>query len=245
MPALRNAVALGDGTESAADWVGDEHDTDLALLRMSSATRSALAPARLGSSADVKRGEIAIAIGSPLGFEHTVTAGIVSALGRSVRAGTGRVIPDVIQTDAALNPGHSGGPLLNSRGEGVGVNTAIIRGAQSICFAVAIDIAKWVIPQLPRHGRVQRGYPGSAASRWRSTGASSCTTASTRRTACASSRSIRKARRYAVDCAKAISLPISRELRSIRLMPCTRRSARPRSRRTARSNSCGDMPRRR
>src|SRR5437870_4057766 len=108
----------------------------------------------------LKRGEIAIAIGNPLGFEHTVTAGIVSALGRSMRAGTGRLIPDVIQTDAALNPGNSGGPLLNSRGEVVGVNTAIIRGAQSISFAVAIDIAAWVIPQLLQHGRVRRGYLG-------------------------------------------------------------------------------------
>jgi len=159
-PDLRFTVALGDGTESAADWVGDDPDTDLALLRVGAAARTALAPATLGSSADVKRGEIAIAIGNPLGFEHTVTAGIVSALGRSMRASTGRLIPDVIQTDAALNPGNSGGPLLNSRGEVVGVNTAIIRGAQSICFAVAIDTAKWVIPQLLRHGRVQRGYLG-------------------------------------------------------------------------------------
>jgi S1-C subfamily serine protease len=108
----------------------------------------------------VRRGEIAIAIGNPLGFEHTVTAGIVSALGRSMRASTGRLIPDVIQTDASLNPGNSGGPLLNSRGEVIGVNTAIIPGAQSICFAVAIDIAGWVIPQLLRHGRVRRGYLG-------------------------------------------------------------------------------------
>jgi S1-C subfamily serine protease len=112
----------------------------------------------------VKRGEIAIAIGNPLGFEHTVTAGIVSALGRSMRASTGRLIPDVIQTDAPLNPGNSGGPLLNSRGEVIGVNTAIISGAQSICFAVAIDIAGWVIPQLLRHGRVRRGYLGVAGS---------------------------------------------------------------------------------
>ncbi len=159
-PALRYSVALGDGTESAADWVGDDPDTDLALLRVSAPTRTTLVPAALGSSADVKRGEIAIAIGNPLGFEHTVTAGIVSALGRSMRASTGRLIPDVIQTDAALNPGNSGGPLLNSRGEVIGVNTAIIRGAQSICFAVAIDTAKWVIPQLLRHGRVKRGYLG-------------------------------------------------------------------------------------
>src|SRR5205085_1383188 len=108
----------------------------------------------------LRRGEIAIAIGNPLGFEHTVTAGIVSALGRSMRAGTGRLIPDVIQTDAALNPGNSGGPLLNSRGEVVGVNTAVIRGAQSISFAVAIDTAGWVIPQLLQHGRVRRGTLG-------------------------------------------------------------------------------------
>jgi S1-C subfamily serine protease len=159
-PALRYTVALGDGSESAADWVGDDPDTDLALLRIGNASHLALTPALLGRSAALKRGEIAIAIGNPLGFEHTVTAGIVSALGRSMRASTGRLIPDVIQTDAALNPGNSGGPLLNSRGEVVGVNTAIIRGAQSICFAVAIDTAAWVIPQLLRHGRVRRGYLG-------------------------------------------------------------------------------------
>jgi S1-C subfamily serine protease len=95
-----------------------------------------------------------------LGFDHTVTAGIVSALGRSMRASSGRLIPDVIQTDAALNPGNSGGPLLNARGEVIGVNTAIIRGAQAICFAVAIDIASWVIPQLLQHGRVRRAHLG-------------------------------------------------------------------------------------
>jgi S1-C subfamily serine protease len=115
-----------------------------------------------GRSSQLRRGEIAIAIGNPLGFEHTVTAGIVSALGRSMRSATGRLIPDVIQTDAALNPGNSGGPLLNSRGEVVGVNTAVIRGAQAISFAVAIDISSWVIPQLMQHGRVRRGYLGVA-----------------------------------------------------------------------------------
>jgi len=159
-PALRYAVALGDGTESAAEWVGDDPDTDLALLRIVNASHLTLAPVPLGRSALLKRGEIAIAIGNPLGFEHTVSAGIVSALGRSMRASTGRLIPDVIQTDAALNPGSSGGPLLDSRGEVIGVNTAIIRGAQSICFAVAVDTAAWVIPQLLRHGRVRRGYLG-------------------------------------------------------------------------------------
>jgi S1-C subfamily serine protease len=159
-PSLRYRVVLGDGTESPAAWVGDDPDTDLALLHIDAASRLSLAPATLGRSRALKRGEIAIAIGNPLGFEHTVTAGIVSALGRSMRASNGRLIPDVIQTDAALNPGNSGGPLLNSRGEAVGVNTAIIRGAQSICFAVAIDTAAWVIAQLLRHGRVRRGHLG-------------------------------------------------------------------------------------
>jgi len=158
---VRVAVALGDGSESSAEWVGDDPDTDLAVLRVvGGSASSGLAIAPLGRSADVRRGEIAIAIGNPLGFEHTVTAGIVSALGRSMRATSGRLIPDVIQTDAALNPGNSGGPLLNSRGEVIGVNTAIVRGAQSICFAVAIDTASWVIPQLLRHGRVRRAHLG-------------------------------------------------------------------------------------
>jgi len=159
-PALAYTVMLGDGTESAAEWVGDDPDTDTALLRVEAAARTSLVPLVLGSSAGLKRGEIAIAIGNPLGFEHTATAGIVSALGRSMRASTGRLIPDVIQTDAALNPGNSGGPLLDSRGEVIGVNTAVIREAQAISFAIAIDTVKWVIPQLLRHGRVRRGYLG-------------------------------------------------------------------------------------
>ena len=161
-PALSYLIELGDGREFDAEWVGDDPDSDLALLRIDSRSRGSLSHAVLGRSAGVRRGEIAIAIGNALGFEHTVTAGIVSALGRSMRASTGRLIPDVIQTDAALNPGNSGGPLLNSRGEVIGVNTAIIRGAQSISFAVAIDIAEWVIPQLLQHGRVRRGYIGVA-----------------------------------------------------------------------------------
>ncbi|HEV7577460.1 MAG TPA: trypsin-like peptidase domain-containing protein [Caldimonas sp.] len=161
-PAFTYSVMLGDGTESAAEWVGDDPDTDTALLRVGAAARTSLLPLALGRSAELKRGEIAIAIGNPLGFEHTATAGIVSALGRSMRASTGRLIPDVIQTDAALNPGSSGGPLLNSRGEVIGVNTAIIRDAQSISFAIAIDTVTWVIPQLMRHGRIRRGYLGLA-----------------------------------------------------------------------------------
>ncbi|WP_330835947.1 S1C family serine protease [Piscinibacter sp.] len=160
--ARRHHVSLSDGRDFAARWVGDDPDTDLAVLYIDGVSQGMLASLPLGRSATLKRGEIAIAIGNPLGFEHTVTAGIVSALGRSMRAGTGRLIPDVIQTDAALNPGNSGGPLLNSRGEVIGVNTAIIRGAQSISFAVAIDIAAWVIPQLLQHGRVRRGYLGVA-----------------------------------------------------------------------------------
>lgn len=156
----RLRVSLSDGREFDARFVGDDPDTDLAALCIDGSSRGSLAPLALGRSAALRRGEIAIAIGNPLGFEHTVTAGIVSALGRSMRASTGRLIPDVIQTDAALNPGNSGGPLLNSRGEVVGVNTAIIRGAQSISFAVAIDIAAWVIPQLLQHGRVRRAYLG-------------------------------------------------------------------------------------
>ena len=157
-PRASYRVSFSDGRELPAHFVGDDPDTDLAVLRL-----DGMAPAvhaRLGSSAGLKRGEIAIAIGNPLGFEHTVTAGIVSALGRSMRASTGRLIPDVIQTDAALNPGSSGGPLLDSRGEVIGVNTALIRGAQAICFAVAVDIVKWVLPQLLQHGRVRRGYLG-------------------------------------------------------------------------------------
>ena len=157
-------ASFSDGQDHAARWVGDDPDTDLAVLRIDAPSGGAHVHAPLGRSADLKRGEIAIAIGNPLGFEHTVTAGIVSALGRSMRASNGRLIPDVIQTDAALNPGNSGGPLLNTRGEVIGVNTAIIRGAQAICFAVAVDIAAWVIPQLLQHGRVRRAWLGVGGS---------------------------------------------------------------------------------
>jgi len=152
-------VATQDGERFAADILGDDPDSDLAVVRV---TTRAAPHVRFGQSRRLRMGQIAIAIGNPLGFEHTVTAGVVSALGRSLRAGTGRLIDDVIQTDAALNPGNSGGPLVDSLGRVIGVNTAIIPGAQGICFAVASDTAQWVLGQLLAHGRVLRGWLGVA-----------------------------------------------------------------------------------
>ena len=157
--AKRIRATFADGTAADADLLGDDPHTDIALVRISAA---GVQPAALGSSRAVKVGQIAIALGNPYGFQHTVTAGVVSALGRSLRAQSGRLIDDVLQTDAALNPGNSGGPLVNSRGEVIGVNTAIIPGAQGICFATAIDTVKWVVIQLLRDGRVRRGYLGVA-----------------------------------------------------------------------------------
>ena len=150
-------VLTHEAEEFAADIIGNDPDSDLAVIRVSI---SGAPHVRFGRSATLKIGQLAIAIGNPLGFEHSVTAGVISAVGRSLRSSTGRLIEDVIQTDAALNPGNSGGPLSDSRGAVIGVNTAIIPGAQGICFATASDTAQWVLGQLLQHGRVRRAWLG-------------------------------------------------------------------------------------
>ncbi len=158
--ASRIGVTFADGSSFDGDIVGDDPGTDLAVVRVSSPR--ALPSIALGASDRIRVGQLAIAIGNPYGFQCTVTAGVVSALGRSLRSESGRLIHSVIQTDAALNPGNSGGPLVNSRGEVIGVNTAIIAIAQGICFATAIDTAKWVVAQILRFGKVRRAYIGVA-----------------------------------------------------------------------------------
>lgn len=150
-------VTTVQGERVRAELVGDDPHTDLALLRVSAA---GLASAPLGQSAPVRVGQLVVAIGSPFGFDHTVTAGVVSAVGRSLRARTGRMMYPIMQTDAALNPGNSGGPLLTSDGVVVGINTAIIAGSQGLCFAIPIDTARHVIHDLLRHGRVRRAALG-------------------------------------------------------------------------------------
>ena len=149
-----------EGFVTDAHVLGTDPDTDLALLRADGARD--LRYASLGNSKKLRRGQLVVAIGNPLGFESTVTAGVVSALGRSIRSISGRTIEDVIQTDAALNPGNSGGPLVSSAAEVIGINTAIINGAQGICFAVASNTAQFVLSEIIRHGYVRRAYIGVA-----------------------------------------------------------------------------------